>query len=61
MGYKIIAFQNCTKWANETPTIVVTINDKNWDEILQNYLKGNNPTNDKEWKKGVFAITEEKT
>jgi len=59
MGYKIIKFQNTSGWSeNNVPTIVITKNHPEWKEIYQNWINGKNPTNSKEWKKGVFACTE---
>jgi hypothetical protein len=54
---KIVALQNVSDWAEEIPTIKITIFDAGWSEAFENWKKGKNPTDSLEWKKGVFAIT----
>jgi len=57
MGYKVYKFQNKSSFCDEIPTIVITDDDPNWNQIYQNWIKGNNPTNDPNWKTGVFAVS----
>lgn len=42
------------------PTIVITEEDSLWKEAFESWKNGKNPTNSKEWKKGVFLIFAEK-
>jgi hypothetical protein len=59
MGYKIIKLQNASDYpGNPTPTVEISILDDGWDVAYSNWLSGKNPTESKEWKKGVFALTE---
>lgn len=57
MGYKTYKFQNTSSYNDDVPTIVIADDHPDWDKIYQNWIKGSNPTNDKEWKIGVFAIS----
>lgn len=68
MGYKIYKLTNDTAWnkpgpdnlwVEPSPTIQIEIGDNGWEEALANYLSGKNPTDSKEWKKGVFAHTKQ--
>jgi hypothetical protein len=36
------------------PTIIVVPTDAEWKEAYSNWIKGKNPTDSPEWKKGVF-------
>ncbi len=56
MGYKIYQFQNTHK-DGDTPTIVVTNEDPEWEKVYQNWLNGKNPTDSPLWERGVFAQT----
>lgn len=61
MGYQIVKLQNTSgSPGNEMPTIVIEIDDKEWDQAYANWLSGKNPTNSKEWKRGIFACTRTK-
>jgi len=53
MGYQIFKIQN----AHENPTIIVDDTMKDWPEIYEKYLTGANPTDSKEWKNGIIALT----
>jgi hypothetical protein len=58
--YKICQLQNSSNYPkNLAPTIIITEKDDNWQQALSNYLSGKTPTDNLEWKKGVFAITKE--
>lgn len=59
MGYEIIGFQNTSSYSGEEPTICIMKESLLWDESYENWLKGKLPTDSKEWKKGVIAITAE--
>ena len=56
----VIKIQNAPSWWEEInhppPTVIVQKGDANWDEAYQNWLDGKNPTDSKEWKKGVIAV-----
>jgi len=47
--------QNTCFWGNDSPTVSIQEEDEGWELALQNWLNGKNPTDDPEWKKGVFA------
>lgn len=55
MPYKINYISNTSTWSGENPTIEVKETDPNWNETYENWKQGKNPTDSKEWKKGVFA------
>jgi len=54
MGYEVVKIQNDI----DKPTIIVAKGDKEWEEAFAKWLKGGNPTDSKEWKKGVFALSQ---
>jgi hypothetical protein len=37
------------------PTICITSTDDGWDKAYKQWLQGKNPTDSKEWSKGVFC------
>ncbi len=41
----------------EQATICITKGDPEWDEAYANWIKGKNPTDSKEWKKGVVVLS----
>ncbi len=51
------SLQNKSNWDTEKPTIVITTDDPIWTEAYANWLKGKNPTDSPEWKKGVFLTS----
>jgi hypothetical protein len=55
MGYKIVKLANSC--GSKTPTISISESDPDWQESLEKWKKGKNPTDSPEWKKGVFALT----
>ena len=57
MGYQIYKFSNASDWGGETPTVSIQEGDEGWAEAYAEWLKGKNPTNSLEWKKGVIAHT----
>lgn len=60
MGYQIVKLQNTSDWdTTQKPTITITNKDDGWGIAYPNWLDGKNPTDSKEWKKGIFAITKE--
>lgn len=59
MGYRVCKLQNCSGWAGEAPTICIDDQDPGWGEAYQKWLAGQNPTGSVEWKKGVYALTQE--
>ena len=56
MGYVVCKFQNASG-PDAKPTIVIDETHPEWEEILERWKDGKNPTDSKEWKKGVFACT----
>lgn len=54
--YKIKTLQNKSNWDSTPPTIIIE-NDgsQEWELAYSNWLQGKNPTNDTEWKLGIFA------
>ena len=59
MPYKVYKFQNQSDYSDTDSSIVISDTDDNWDEAYSNWVSGKNPTDDKEWKLGVFACTKE--
>lgn len=58
MGYQIVKLQNASNFpGNQEPTVSVSLGEEGWKEAYNNWLKGKNPTESKEWKKGVVACT----
>ena len=53
VGYKVVKFQN----TRNEPTVSIDVNDPGWKNAYESWIDGKNPTNSKEWKKGVIAIT----
>lgn len=61
MGYKVIKLQNVSSCdSGNKPTISISIINPLWDECYSAWLSGKNPAHP-EWKKGIFALTEEMT
>jgi len=52
MGHTVYQLQN----AVNNPTIVIKETDKNWEEAKNNWQNLREPTKDKRWQSGVFAI-----
>lgn len=44
---------NASQW-HGIPTIEIYFLNSGWPEIYQKWLKGENPTNSPEWKKGII-------
>ena len=57
MGYVIYKFQNTSGLSGDDPSIVIKETHPEWEQIVQRWKDGKNPTNDKLWKKGVIALT----
>jgi len=57
--YVIYKLQNVSGWTGEIPDIVIDENHPDWDNILQQWKDGKNPTDSKFWKKGIVALTKE--
>ena len=62
MAYSIKTLQNVSGSSNcgEKPTIVIEKGSPQWEMAYENWKQGKFPTASPEWKKGVFAIFEEK-
>lgn len=43
---------------NPKPTIVISVNDTQWNDAYKNWLAGKNPTDSKEWKMVFACFTE---
>ena len=56
MGYAIYKLQD----DYHNPTIIIKKGDELWDEAFANWISGKNPTDDPNWKNGVYAITRSK-
>ena len=61
MGYEVYKLQDTSEFDTKNPTIVVQRSDPEWDVAYNNWLCGKTPTDDPNWKNGVYAITREKT
>jgi hypothetical protein len=57
--------QNCTPcklpgpnntWVYLTPTIQICDTDPGWEKAFENWKSGKNPTDSKDWKRGVVLI-----
>jgi len=65
MPYEMVILQNSPPanpgWPDlySPPTIWMVKGDDGWDEAVENWKQGKNPTSSKEWKKGVIALFEE--
>lgn len=58
MGYEIVTLQNASGFpGNPAPTITIKRGEDIWEQAYANWLAGKNPTDSKEWKKGVIATT----
>ena len=58
MAYEIFKLSNASDWdKTEKPTITLLFGDPGWEEALKRWRTGANPTDSKEWKKGVIAST----
>jgi hypothetical protein len=55
MGYQVIKFQNVPK--GDIPTICIEKGSPIWELAYKNWISGKDPTDSKEWKKGIFALT----
>ncbi len=56
--YEIFKLSNTFDYdKTEKPTITLLFGDPGWEEALSRWRTGANPTDSKEWKKGVIAST----
>ncbi len=56
LKYEIFKLSNVSEWdKSQKPTITLLFGDPGWEEALSRWRTGANPTDSKEWKKGVFA------
>lgn len=55
--YEVVCLQNCSNWDSSCPTVKIDNQHPHWMVAYTNWLFGKAPTNDPEWKKGVYAIT----
>lgn len=58
MGYTPKTLQNTSGFDDQEPTISISVSDAEWDEAFSKWKAGKNPTDSKEWKQGVFLLTE---
>jgi hypothetical protein len=62
MGYEVFKLQNSSSFpGNPEPTVVIEKGSDEWEEAYAHWINGENPTDSKEWKKGVIAVCQEKT
>ncbi len=48
------SLQNSSDWDEQKPTIKIANSDPQWTDAYNNWKNGKNPTDSKEWKKGIF-------
>lgn len=53
--YKIHRFQNNPN--EDKVTIVINEGDPQWEEAMERWKEGEDPTDDKRWKLGIIACT----
>ncbi len=50
--------QNKSNWDKELPSIIIDSDSPEWSDAYNNWLNQKNPTDSKEWSKGVILTYE---